>query len=92
MVEPILAVATCNFDPPRLRKDTATDGADERRLAGAIWTEQAKDLASTDLKSQAVQNLTGAIADRQPINGKRLHVILHQQRSGSSDSDPSWLQ
>src|SRR5262249_56688041 len=44
-----------DVDLPRADPDEVAHGADQRRLAGAVGAEQAKELASSDLEVEAVE-------------------------------------
>ena len=50
---------------PGLRLDQPLDRAQRARLAGAVRAEQPEDLATGDLKADAVDGRLGAIGDRQ---------------------------
>ena len=55
--------------PPRRRADQPGDRVEQRRLAGAVGSDEGDELAGTDVDRHVVERDDGAVARGQPLDG-----------------------
>ena len=55
-------------DPPGRRAEQPGDRAEQRRLAGAVGSDEGDELARADVERDAVERDDGAVARRQPLD------------------------